>query len=165
MSAQQKQLRIQTGVVSRTFKEKVIWLNDEFLWFFNFVRIGTRGLRVYDDEKVLDAKYGFHLILVKEFWEKYTKNGPNLAKNGPYWAKNVYRPDDQRIRDCQMIRRWSDFKIYYEKELGQFEAKLKNTNYANEEEEYRAKMIPQQIDETKAALKDTEDRLSNGKRF
>merc|ERR1711911_141999 len=52
-------------------------------------------------------------------------------------------------------------KIYYEKELGQFEAKLKNTNYANEEEEYRAKMIPQQIDETKAALKDTEDRLSN----
>ena len=43
--------------------------------------------------------------------------------------------------------------------------KLKNTNYANEEEEYRAKMIPQQIDETKAALKDTEDRLSNGKRF
>ena len=26
-------------------------------------------------------------------------------------------------------------------------------------------MIPQQIDETKAALKDTEDRLSNGKRF
>ena len=54
-------------------------------------------------------------------------------------------------------------QIYYEKELGQFEAKLKNTNYANEEEEYRAKMIPQQIDETKAALKDTEDRLSNGK--
>merc|ERR1712126_205076 len=52
-------------------------------------------------------------------------------------------------------------KIYYEKELGQFEAKLKNTNYANEEEEYRAKMIPQRIDETKAALKDTEDRLSN----
>merc|ERR1712133_101307 len=52
-------------------------------------------------------------------------------------------------------------KIYNEKELGQFEAKLKNTNYANEEEEYRAKMIPQQIDETKAALKDTEDRLSN----
>ena len=56
-------------------------------------------------------------------------------------------------------------QIYYEKELGQFEAKLKNTNYANEEEEYRAKMIPQQIDETKAALKDTEDRLSNGKNF
>lgn len=26
-------------------------------------------------------------------------------------------------------------------------------------------MIPQQIDETKAALKDTEDRLSNGKNF
>ena len=71
-------------------------------------------------------------------------------------------------RNDQMIwrfRRWSDIKIYYEKELGQFEAKLKNTNYANEEEEYRAKMIPQQIDETKAALKDTEDRLSNGKRF
>ena len=68
--------------------------------------------------------------------------------------------DDQRIR--QMIWGWSDFKIYYEKELGEFEAKLKNTNYANEEEEYRAKMIPQQIDETKAALKDTEDRLSNG---
>ena len=67
MSAQQKQLRIQTGVVSRTFKEKVIWINDELLWFFNFVRIGTRGLRVYDDEKVLDAKYGFHLSLVKEF--------------------------------------------------------------------------------------------------
>ena len=69
-------------------------------------------------------------------------------------------------RNDQMIwrfRRWSDIKIYYEKELGQFEAKLKNTNYANEEEEYRAKMIPQQIDETKAALKDTEDRLSNGK--
>ena len=63
------------------------------------------------------------------------------------------------------MTRWSDIKIYYEKELGQFEAKLKNTNYANEEEEYRAKMIPQQIDETKAALKDTEDRLSNGKRF
>ena len=71
-------------------------------------------------------------------------------------------------RNDQMIlrfRRWSYIKIYYEKELGQFEAKLKNTNYANEEEEYRAKMIPQQIDETKAALKDTEDRLSNGKRF
>ena len=30
MSAQQKQLRIQTGVVSRTFKEKVIWFNEEF---------------------------------------------------------------------------------------------------------------------------------------
>ena len=30
MSAQQKQLRIQTGVVSRTFKEKVIWLKEEF---------------------------------------------------------------------------------------------------------------------------------------
>ena len=67
MSAQQKQLRIQTGVVSRTFKEKVIWIIDELLWFLNFVRIGTRGLRVYDDEKVLDAKYGFDLILVKEY--------------------------------------------------------------------------------------------------
>jgi len=46
--------------------------------------------------------------------------------------------------------------------LKDFTAKLKNANYANEEEEYRAKMIPQQIDETKAALKDTEGRLENG---
>merc|ERR1712133_67774 len=60
-----------------------------------------------------------------------------------------------------VVSRTFKVKIYYEKELGQFEAKLKNTNYANEEEEYRAKMIPQQIDETKAALKDTEDRLTN----
>ena len=29
MSAQQKQLRIQTGVVSRTFKEKVIFSKNE----------------------------------------------------------------------------------------------------------------------------------------
>ena len=86
-------------------------------------------------------------------WLKLDQIGPKMSM----------AQDDQRIRNCQMIRRWSDFKIYYEKELGQFEAKLKNTNYANEEEEYRAKMIPQQIDETKAALKDTEDRLSNGK--
>ena len=72
MSAQQKQLRIQTGVVSRTFKEKVYLVKKKVLWFLNFVRIGTRGLRVYDDEKiVLDAKYGF-LILVKEYLEKYT---------------------------------------------------------------------------------------------
>ena len=40
---------------------------------------------------------------------------------------------------------------------------MKNANYSNEEEEYRAKMIPQQIDETKAALKDTEGRLDAGK--
>ena len=72
MSAQQKQLRIQTGVVSRTFKEKVYLVKKKVLWFLNFVRIGTRGLRVYDDDKkVLDAKYGF-LILVKEYLEKYT---------------------------------------------------------------------------------------------
>ena len=90
-----------------------------------------------------------------QIWLKMDHIGPKMS----------IAQDDQRIRDCQMIRRWSDFKIYYEKELGQFEAKLKNTNYANEEEEYRAKMIPQQIDETKAALKDTEDRLSNGKRL
>ena len=72
MSAQQKQLRIQTGVVSRTFKEKVFLVKKKVLWFLNFVRIGTRGLRVYDDEKiVLDTKYGF-LILVKEYLEIFT---------------------------------------------------------------------------------------------
>ena len=40
---------------------------------------------------------------------------------------------------------------------------MKKNTYANEEEEYRAKMLPQQIDETKAALKDTCGRLENGK--
>ena len=125
------------------------------------MRIGTRGLRVYDDEKVLDAKYGFDLILVKEYWEKYT---PSVCQKMDYSRPKltIAQRNDQMI---WRFRRWSDFQIYYEKELGQFEAKLKNTNYANEEEEYRAKMIPQQIDETKAALKDTEDRLSNGKWF
>ena len=54
------------------------------------------------------------------------------------------------------------FKSYYEKEIKQFEDKLKNANFANEEEEYRAKMIPQQIEETKAAHKDTCERLSDG---
>jgi len=39
---------------------------------------------------------------------------------------------------------------------------LANKNFKDEEEEYRAKLIPQQIDETKAALKDTETRLENG---
>ena len=87
MSAQQKQLRIQTGVVSRTFKEKVIWLNDDFLWFFNFVRIGTRGLRMYDDEKLLDAKYSSHSRkgILRNIHCPFVKNGPN-------WTKNVYRP-------------------------------------------------------------------------
>ena len=59
MSAQQKQLRIQTGVVSRTFKEKVIFVKNEKFWFLVFLRIktvGTRGLRVYDDEKSLGRK-------------------------------------------------------------------------------------------------------------
>ena len=59
MSAQQKQLRIQTGVVSRTFKEKVIFVKNEKFWFLVFLRIktvGTRGLRVYDDEKSLERK-------------------------------------------------------------------------------------------------------------
>ena len=48
------------------------------------------------------------------------------------------------------------------KEIAGFEKKLKNADFKDEEEAYRAKMIPQQIDETKAALKDTENALENG---
>ena len=88
-----------------------------------------------------------------------------FVKNSHGLGQDVQRNESFQWIISEMSRGWSDVKIYYEKELGQFEAKLKNTNYANEEEEYRAKMIPQQIDETKAALKDTEDRLSNGKRL
>ena len=59
------------------------------------MRIGTRGLRVYDDEKVLDAKYGFDLILVKEYWEyPFVKNGPETAKNDHSPEK---WPDDLEI--------------------------------------------------------------------
>ena len=61
-----------------------------------------------------------------------------------------------------VVNRTFKEKNYYEKELTQFEAKLKNENYATEEEQYRAKIIPQQIDETKAALKDTQERLDTG---
>lgn len=61
-----------------------------------------------------------------------------------------------------VVNRTFKEKNYYEKELTQFEAKLKVENYATEEEQYRAKIIPQQIDETKAALKDTQERLDTG---
>ena len=62
-----------------------------------------------------------------------------------------------------VVNRTFKEKNYYEKELGQFEDKLKNGKFETEEEQYRAKIIPQQIDETKAALKDTQERLDNGK--
>jgi hypothetical protein len=52
-------------------------------------------------------------------------------------------------------------KKYYEAELLKFEEKLKIKNFASEEDEYRAKLIPQQIDETKGALNDTATRLEN----
>merc|ERR1712168_167038 len=58
-----------------------------------------------------------------------------------------------------VVNRTFKEKNYYTKELSQFEEKLKQNNFATEEEQYRAKIIPQQIDETKAALKDTEERL------
>merc|ERR1712189_20613 len=58
-----------------------------------------------------------------------------------------------------VVNRTFKEKNYYKKELSQFEDKLKQSNFASEEEQYRAKIIPQQIDETKAALKDTEERL------
>ena len=54
------------------------------------------------------------------------------------------------------------FQVYYKKELQGLEAKLSKKDFKDEEEEYRAKIIPQQIDETKAALKDTEQRLQKG---
>merc|ERR1712227_1095325 len=60
-----------------------------------------------------------------------------------------------------VVNRTFKEKNYYEKELGQFEDKLKNGKFETEEEQYRAKIIPQQIDETKAALKDTQERLDN----
>ena len=53
--------------------------------------------------------------------------------------------------------------MYYEKELKEFERQLKKSDFKDEEEEYRSKLVPQQIDETKAALKDTQTRLENGK--
>lgn len=58
-----------------------------------------------------------------------------------------------------VVNRTFKEKNYYTKELTQFADKLKQNNFATEEEQYRAKIIPQQIDETKAALKDTEERL------
>ena len=57
------------------------------------------------------------------------------------------------------------FQNYYLKEIAGFEKKLQNTNFKDEEEAYRSKMVPQQIDETKAALKDTENALENGEFF
>jgi len=60
-----------------------------------------------------------------------------------------------------VVNRCFKEKNYYLKELAGFEKKLQNTNFKDEEEAYRAKMIPQQIDETKAALKDTENALEN----
>merc|ERR1711931_152571 len=87
-----------------------------------------------------------------------TRKNPKHHKKS---SKKMSAQQKQLRIQTGVVSRTFKEKIYYEKELGQFEAKLKNTNYANEEEEYRAKMIPQQIDETKAALKDTEDRLSN----
>ena len=61
-----------------------------------------------------------------------------------------------------VVNRTFKEKSYYENEVLEFEAKLKNENFATEEERYRAKIIPQQIDETKAALRDTVERLTNG---
>merc|ERR1739838_780071 len=58
-----------------------------------------------------------------------------------------------------VVNRTFKEKNYYTKELTEFSDKLKQNNFATEEEQYRAKIIPQQIDETKAALKDTEERL------
>ena len=42
---------------------------------------------------------------------------------------------------------------------------MNKKDFKDEEEEYRAKIIPQQIDETKAALKDTEQRLQKGSKI
>ena len=85
MSAQQKQLRIQTGVVSRTFKEKVYLVKKKVLWFLNFVRIGTRGLRVYDDDKK---------SLRRKIWVSHSRKGISreiyalcLSKIAMGWAK------------------------------------------------------------------------------
>ena len=61
-----------------------------------------------------------------------------------------------------VVNRTFKEKNYYTKELTQFADKLKQNNFATEEDQYRAKIIPQQIDETKAALKDTEERLETG---
>jgi len=65
-----------------------------------------------------------------------------------------------RIQTGVVTRTYKE-KVYYEKELIQFEEKLKKADYKDEEEAYRSKLIPQQIDETKAALKDTQTRLEN----
>jgi hypothetical protein len=39
---------------------------------------------------------------------------------------------------------------------------MKQTVFKDDEEEYRMKMVPQQLDETKAALRDVEIRLEKG---
>ena len=77
--------------------------------------------------------------------------------------KSIMSAQAKQLRiQTGVVNRTFKEKNYYEKELTQFEAKLKNQNYATEEEQYRAKIIPQQIDETKAALKDTQERLDTG---
>ncbi|CAG5096388.1 Oidioi.mRNA.OKI2018_I69.XSR.g14594.t1.cds [Oikopleura dioica] len=70
--------------------------------------------------------------------------------------------DAKKLRiQTGVVNRTFKEKQYYQKELAAFEKKLQNQNFKDEEEAYRAKMIPQQIDETKAALKDTENALQN----
>merc|ERR1711976_257643 len=73
--------------------------------------------------------------------------------------KNMSAAAKQLRIQTGVVNRTFKEKNYYTKELSQFEEKLKQNNFATEEEQYRAKIIPQQIDETKAALKDTEERL------
>merc|ERR1712170_142291 len=73
--------------------------------------------------------------------------------------KNMSAAAKQLRIQTGVVNRTFKEKNYYTKELSQFEEKLKQNDFKDEEEEYRAKIIPQQIDETKAALKDTEQRL------
>merc|ERR1712189_13180 len=86
--------------------------------------------------------------------------GSNKTKTVFFFLEKKMSAAAKQLRiQTGVVNRTFKEKNYYTKELSQFEDKLKQSNFASEEEQYRAKIIPQQIDETKAALKDTEERL------
>lgn len=70
---------------------------------------------------------------------------------------------DQTLKKLRIqtgvVTRTHKEKGLYEKECLQYEEKMKQTVFKDDEEEYRMKMVPQQLDETKAALRDVEIRL------